>query len=300
MSCQLVQITGSLLILAAFAAAQFGILDQSSYRYLVPNAAGSAVLAVTAVADHQWGFVLLEGVWALVSVVSTVRHWLTAPRPRATMETMETEIVSSVSEDPRTEVILDAASQLFLAPGPGRVSMDELARDLGMSKKTIYRHFPDKHSLMTAVLDRQFGAIERLLSEAAEETAGKPFGEQVERFLIAACGELGRIGAPQLATGRGDAVLRKHVEQRMDTVVYQRLDALFQDGHRRGLLRARPELLSEITRGAVERLLNSQLPQQLGRSAAELLQEAIDTVLYGAIRAERDSQHSHKQQEAGS
>ena len=203
------------------------------------------------------------------------------------METMETEIVSSVSTgdgsaDARAGLILDAASRLFL--GPGRVNMDDLARELGMSKKTIYRHYPDRHGLMTAVLDRQFGAIERKVAEAAAEAEGRPFGEQMQRFLLAAGSELARIGAPQLATGRGDALLRRHVEQRMDDVVYRRLDELFQDGHRRGLLTARPELLGEITRGALERLLNSQLPRELHSTGADLLRATVDTVLYGAIR----------------
>jgi AcrR family transcriptional regulator len=200
------------------------------------------------------------------------------------METMETEKVSSVSDEWRAEMIVDAASRLFLAPGPGRVSMDDLARELGMSKKTIYHHFPDKHSLMTAVLNRQFGVVERTLVAAAEDTEGKPFGEQLQRFLLAACSELERIGAAQLATGRGDAMLRRYVEQRTDAVVYQRLDELFRDGHRRGLLSAPPELLGEITRGAVERLLNSQLPRELNCTAADLLRATVDTVLYGAIR----------------
>ncbi|MDT7801465.1 MAG: hypothetical protein QOI78_4898 [Actinomycetota bacterium] len=195
---------------------------------------------------------------------------------------METESVSSVSEEVRAELILGAACRLFL--GPGRVSMDDLARDLGMAKKTIYRHFPDKHSLMTAVLDRQFGAIERTLAAAADEVRDRPFGEQVRQFLVAAGAELERIGAAQLATGRGDAVLRRHVEQRIDAVVYQRLDAMFEDGHRRGLLSAPPRLLGEITRGAVERLLNSPLPRELGYSAADLLRTTVDTVLHGAIR----------------
>jgi AcrR family transcriptional regulator len=197
---------------------------------------------------------------------------------------METEIVSAVSEQ-RTEVIIDAAGRLFLAPGPGRVSMDDLARELGMSKKTIYRHFPDKLSLLTAVLDRQFGAMEGTLIAAAEQSAGKPLRERIRRFLIAACGELDRIGAAQLATGRGDAVLRRYVEQRIDVVVYRRLDELFRDGHRQGLLSAPPELLGEITRGAVERLLNSRLPRELNRTAADLLRTTVDTVLYGAIRS---------------
>lgn len=202
---------------------------------------------------------------------------------------METKKVSSVSDQRRAEVILDAATQLFLAPGPGRMNMDELARSLGMAKKTIYRHFPDKHSLLTAVLDRRFAAIERTLVAAAEETQDEPFGEQVRQFLIAAGVELARVGADQLATGRGDAVLRRHVEQRIDAVVYQRLDELFRYGHRHGLLSAPPELLGEIIRGAVERLLNSQLPRELDCTAADLLRTTVDTVLHGAIRPDGES-----------
>ncbi|GGJ69418.1 hypothetical protein [Streptomyces brasiliensis] len=68
---------------------------------------------------------------------------------------------------------------------------------------------------MTAVLDRQFAAVERTLV-AAEDTEGQPFGVRVQRFLIAAGSKLGRIGAAQLATGRGDAMLRQYVEQRVD------------------------------------------------------------------------------------
>ena len=137
---------------------------------------------------------------------------------------------------------------------------------------------------MTAVLDRQFGAIERTLAAAASDSRGRPFGEQIHRFLTAACDEFSRIGAAQLATGRGDAVLRRHVEQRIDEVVYQRLDELFRDGYRRGLLSTPPGLLGEITRGAIERLLNSQLPRELNCTAADLLRATVDTVLYGAIR----------------
>lgn len=65
---QVIQVIGALLILAGFAGAQFGVLNQRSYIYLVLNLIGSAILAWLAWEDRQWGFLLLEFVWAIVSV----------------------------------------------------------------------------------------------------------------------------------------------------------------------------------------------------------------------------------------
>jgi hypothetical protein len=64
---QLIQIIGALLILVAFGAVQFDRMRPDSRLYLALNLAGSIVLAVLAVSASQWGFVLLESVWAIVS-----------------------------------------------------------------------------------------------------------------------------------------------------------------------------------------------------------------------------------------
>ncbi len=64
---QLVQIVGALLILVAYAAAQFGAMSQHSRAYLLLNLIGSVVLAGLALVEQLWGFLLLESVWAVVS-----------------------------------------------------------------------------------------------------------------------------------------------------------------------------------------------------------------------------------------
>jgi len=70
---QVVQVGGALLILAAFILAQVGRLETGSVAYLVLNLVGSSVLAVDAWLGAEWGFLLLEGVWAIVSAIGLVR-----------------------------------------------------------------------------------------------------------------------------------------------------------------------------------------------------------------------------------
>jgi hypothetical protein len=80
---QLVQIAGAIAILSAFILVQAGRLDPASIPYLVLNLVGSFVLAVDAGLGREWGFLLLEGVWAVVSAWSLIRV-LRGGRPAGT------------------------------------------------------------------------------------------------------------------------------------------------------------------------------------------------------------------------
>ena len=72
-SLQIIQILGAILILIAYILAQFKILSQHSPWFLLANLVGSITLAALALIDSQWGFLLMEAVWAVVSGIGLIR-----------------------------------------------------------------------------------------------------------------------------------------------------------------------------------------------------------------------------------
>jgi len=75
----ILQIVGAILVLAAFVAAQLRLLHQEQFTYLLLNAVGAAILAVLALREQQWGFLLLEGVWTLVSLRGLMQRSIRGP-----------------------------------------------------------------------------------------------------------------------------------------------------------------------------------------------------------------------------
>jgi len=70
---QIVSVIGAILILYAYVALQVGRMQSESIWYQVLNLVGGAALLATALANWQWGFIILEGVWTGVSAAGLTR-----------------------------------------------------------------------------------------------------------------------------------------------------------------------------------------------------------------------------------
>ena len=70
---QLISLVGAGLILFAYAALQRGRWTSRAAPYLWSNLIGALLLTVVALADRRVGFILLEGVWAAVTLHSILR-----------------------------------------------------------------------------------------------------------------------------------------------------------------------------------------------------------------------------------
>jgi AcrR family transcriptional regulator len=78
------------------------------------------------------------------------------------------------------EALVEAAVARLEADGVEALSLRGLARDAGVNHRAVYRHFPDKLSLLARVAEEGWRRLERRVKQ---QLAGKPVGEQM---LVAA------------------------------------------------------------------------------------------------------------------
>ena len=126
-----------------------------------------------------------------------------ASRPfKETTETIQMKKVSVVLPQPMEESevkqkIIKGAESLFMKYGVRSISMDDIARHLSVSKKTLYQHFEDKEDIVT------------IACLSYIETITKDF-ERIEKSSENAIDELSRISVR----------LRRHVEDMNPSLLF--------------------------------------------------------------------------------
>ncbi|HQR79740.1 MAG TPA: TetR/AcrR family transcriptional regulator [Actinomycetota bacterium] len=73
-------------------------------------------------------------------------------------------MMSQSSSDVVSDRLLDSAASLVIQGGPSAATVSAIAAEAGVSRMTVYRKFPDRHAIISALFDRELGAI---VAEAA-------------------------------------------------------------------------------------------------------------------------------------
>lgn len=181
--------------------------------------------------------------------------------------------------------IIAESRRHFFAHGFRRVTMDDLAEELGMSKKTLYACFPSKSALLEAVIIEKFRNVDadlsRITSKASSDCPGA-----LHRLLACVQGHTGEIQPPFVRDIRREAPdLFTVVESRRRDVIQRHFGKVFLEGRRAGLLRQDipPKLAIEILLGAVQAIMNPPKMEELGLTPKSGFSAIIRVVLEGLI-----------------
>jgi AcrR family transcriptional regulator len=117
------------------------------------------------------------------------------------------------------EAVLDAAADVLRRYGPAKASVVDVARALGVSHGTVYRHFATKAELREAVVATWLGASSRPLETLARKD--KPAPRRLKRWLdkLAAIKQSAALAEPDLFAAyaalavEADGVVADHIER---------------------------------------------------------------------------------------
>ncbi|HEY1270125.1 MAG TPA: TetR/AcrR family transcriptional regulator [Candidatus Binatia bacterium] len=181
--------------------------------------------------------------------------------------------------------IVAAARRHFFAHGFRNVTMDDLAGELGMSKKTLYASFRSKEALLDAVLKNKFQSVEADLERLAADTGGDAL-ENLKRLLACLQHHTAEIQPSFVRDIRRSAPqLFGVVERGRRDLIRRYFGRFFAEARDRGVVRRdiRIDVIIEILLGATEAVVNPQKLAELRLSPNEAYMDVINVVLKGIV-----------------
>lgn len=204
---------------------------------------------------------------------------------------MTVSVVPGSGEESHKQRLLAYASGRFMSEGFAGISVGEICRDLGMSKKTFYQVFAGKDELVATLME---GMLARLTGEIDRIMSGpEPFPLRIHQMMTLMGTTIGNLGKPFLRD------VERHAPalwERVQAIRRERIQAIFlrlvEEGKREGSIRpdvdTRVLLMSYL--GAVEAVIVPGVLALEQFSAREALRSILTIFFLGALTEESAAQ----------
>lgn len=190
-----------------------------------------------------------------------------------------------MTESELKQEIIKKASLLFNRDGL-KFTMDDLARELHISKKTIYKIIPDKKSLFNMMVDDIFDSIKQEEKNSLEDENSSTL-EKLRRTLGAMPEEYYNINFQNLNVLKEKyPKIYAHVEQRLETGWEQTIELLEKAMEEGVIRRISIPIFKTMFQATIEQffqrdvLIENQIPYQ------EALQEVVSIMIDGIVISE--------------
>ena len=170
-------------------------------------------------------------------------------------------------DDSAAQRIVTTARRHFFAHGFRGVTMDDLAQELGMSKKTLYASFPSKLDLLRAVLLDKFRSVEVDLDRVMSAASKDDVLATLHQLLTCMQRHTEEIQPPFVRDIRRETPETfQLVQSRRRDLIQRYFGRIFEDGRRAGIIRKDmpTRLMIEILIGVTEAIVNPPKLAELG------------------------------------
>lgn len=192
-----------------------------------------------------------------------------------------------MTDDPVKQRIMEYSRERFFQLGFSKVTMDELAAGIGISKKTMYQHFRSKNELLDAVIEWNMIEIGGRI-----RAVGNSQYDYMER-LHGMWTVIANLAAKVSKQFQDDLRrIRPDVWQRIDdyrrVLIGEQVTALIQDGIRLGMIRSdtSTELLVLIHFSAIQGIINPEVLTTHSFSMSEAVRGIIRVIMQGMLTEE--------------
>lgn len=179
--------------------------------------------------------------------------------------------------------ILTYAQERFFRDGFYKISMDEIAKELSMSKSTLYKHFPSKVELVRETIFMLVGNVKAKTAEtistdtnAVEKfvAIAKTLTETITRFSDKWMRDL-QNHAPDIWA---------EVDRTRKKLMYENISKIIIQGQQEGLiLDYPPEIIITLFTGAMRGVVNPQFLINVSLSYNDAVQHAFKILLNGIL-----------------
>ncbi len=179
--------------------------------------------------------------------------------------------------------------------------MDDLAEELGMSKKTLYAFFPSKDALLRSVLLDKFRSVELDLDRVASASPTDVL-DSLHQLLACVQRHAEEIQPPFVRDIRREAPeMFQLVQSRRRDVIQRHFGKILDEGRKAGIFRKdiSTRLMIEILLGATEAIMNPPKMAELGLTPKIGFLNIITVVLEGVLtdRGRSRATRSHEDKE---
>jgi AcrR family transcriptional regulator len=184
--------------------------------------------------------------------------------------------------------IITKAEEMFLTFGVSKVTMEEIADSLGISKKTLYKHYSNKEHLLKEVIQNSKCEVDKFIDTLLEDDSIE-FIEKLQRFMRFIAKQTSKLEGPYIQDlMKNYPECWRDIDEFKRKSAHRKLTKLIILGAKSGIFRKdiHAEVIVLGYVGAIHNLINPDVLSMLPFSAEQVFKDILKILFEGIFTPE--------------